>query len=133
MSLVEDGTVALTTTARSVLGDNLPLIADDVTIEHLLAHRSGIGDYLDAEAVEDMTDCLMPVSVHELATTEEYLAVLDGHATVFPADERFAYNNGGYVVLALIAERASGEPFHDLVRRRVRAGGHGRHRVPALR
>jgi CubicO group peptidase (beta-lactamase class C family) len=34
-------------------------------------------------------------------------------------DERFAYNNGGYVVLALIAERASGMPFHELVRRRV--------------
>ena len=119
MSLVEDGTVALTTTARSVLGDHLPLIADDVTIEHLLAHRSGIGDYLDEEAIEDVTDHLLPVSVHELATSEEYLAVLDGHPTAFPADERFAYNNGGYVVLALMAERASGEPFHDLVRRRV--------------
>ncbi|MEO6086844.1 MAG: serine hydrolase domain-containing protein, partial [Umezawaea sp.] len=33
--------------------------------------------------------------------------------------ERFAYNNGGYVVLALIAERASGTAFHDLVRDRV--------------
>ena len=76
----------------------------------------------------------MPVPVHELATTEEYLAVLDGHATAFPPGERFAYNNGGYVVLALIAERASGVPFHELVRRRVvRAGRHGRHGVPALR
>jgi CubicO group peptidase (beta-lactamase class C family) len=33
--------------------------------------------------------------------------------------ERFAYNNGGFVVLALIAERASGEPFHRLVAERV--------------
>ena len=61
----------------------------------------------------------MPVPVHELATTEQYLAVLDGHATAFPPGERFAYCNGGYVVLALIAERASGAPFHELVRRRV--------------
>ena len=53
--------------------------------------------------------------------------------TAFPPGERFAYNNGGYVVLALIAERASGEPFHELVRRRVcEPAGHGRHRVPAL-
>ena len=29
------------------------------------------------------------------------------------------YCNGGYVVLALIAERASGTPFHELVRERV--------------
>jgi CubicO group peptidase (beta-lactamase class C family) len=35
---------------------------------------------------------------------------------VFPAGERFAYNNGGYVVLALLVERASGVGFHDLVR-----------------
>ena len=49
MSLVESGTLDLTTTARSVLGKDLPLIADDVTVEHLLAHRSGIGDYLDED------------------------------------------------------------------------------------
>ena len=49
MSLVEDGTLALSTTARSLLGDDLPLVGDDVTVEHLLAHRSGIGDYFDEE------------------------------------------------------------------------------------
>ena len=53
--------------------------------------------------------------VHELATTEQYLAVLDGYPPKFPPGERFAYYNGGYVVLALLAERASGVPFHDLV------------------
>ena len=59
---------------------------------------------------------MLPVPVHELATTEQYLPVLDGHETVFPAGERFAYNNGGYVVLALLAERATGVEFHELVR-----------------
>jgi CubicO group peptidase (beta-lactamase class C family) len=56
--------------------------------------------------------------VHELATTEQYLAVLDGHPTKFAPGERFSYSNGGYVVLALIAERTGGVPFHELVRRR---------------
>lgn len=116
MSLVERGTLELTTTVRSVLGEDLPLIADDVTVEHLLAHRSGIGDYLNEDAVGDVTDYVMPVPVHELATTEQFLPVLDGHETVFPAGARFAYNNGGYVVLALVAERASGVAFHELVR-----------------
>ena len=115
MSLVEQGVLELDTTARSVLGSDLPLVADDVTIEHLLAHRSGIGDYLDEEALDDISDYVMPVPVHELATTEQFLAVLGGHEAVFPAGERFSYNNGGYVVLALIAERASGRSFHELV------------------
>ena len=119
VSLIEDGSLALSTTARSVLGQDLPLIRDDVTVEHLLSHRSGIGDYLDEEADHDIADYLMPVPVHELATTEQYLAVLAGHDTKFPPDERFSYSNGGYVVLALVAERTSGVPFHQLVRQRV--------------
>ena len=119
MSLIEDGSLDLTTAARSALGEDLPLIDDGVTVEHLLSHRSGIGDYLDEETVEEITDYLMPVPVHELATTEQYLAVLGGHDTAFSPGERFVYCNGGYVVLALIAERTSGVPFHDLVRERV--------------
>jgi CubicO group peptidase (beta-lactamase class C family) len=102
-----------------VLGGDLPLIGDDVTIEHLLAHRSGIGDYLDEAESGDIADYVMPVPVHELATTEDYLRVLDGHETKFPAGEQFAYNNGGFVVLALIAERRAGIPFADLVDQRV--------------
>lgn len=116
MGLVERGTLELATTARSLLGNDLPLIADDVTVEHLLAHRSGIGDYLDEDAVDDVRDYVMPVSVHELATTEQFLSVLDGYETRFPTGERFEYNNAGYVVLALLAERASGVDFHELVR-----------------
>jgi CubicO group peptidase (beta-lactamase class C family) len=116
MSLVERGTLALGTTARSLLSDDLPLVADDVTVEHLLAHRSGIGDYLDEDAVGDVSDYVLQVPVHQLATTEDYLPVLAGHRTVSPAGERFVYNNGGYVLLALLAERAAGADYHDLVR-----------------
>jgi CubicO group peptidase (beta-lactamase class C family) len=116
VALVERGALAFDATARSLLGDDLPLIAEDVTVEHLLAHRSGIGDYLDEDEVSHITDYVLPVPVHELTTTEHYLPVLDGHPTVSPAGERFAYNNAGYVVLALLAERASGIGFPYLVR-----------------
>lgn len=116
MSLIERGTLELSTTARSLLGDDLPLVAHDVTIGHLLAHRSGIGDYLNEDGVGDLGDFRMPVPVHELTNTEQYLAVLDGHGTAFPAGERFAYNDAGYVLLALLAERASGAAFPELVR-----------------
>ncbi len=68
----------------------------------------------------------MPVSVHTLDTTEQFLRVVDGYPTKSPPDERFSYCNGGYIVLALIAERSSGIPYHQLVRQRVcdRAGMH---------
>jgi CubicO group peptidase (beta-lactamase class C family) len=124
VSLFEGGALELSTTARSLLGDDLPLIDDRVTVEHLLSHRSGIGDYLDEDADLDLDDYLLAVPAQELATTEQFLAVLDGYRTKFPPGERFSYCNGGYVVLALVAERASGVPFHDLVAQRVceRAG-----------
>jgi CubicO group peptidase (beta-lactamase class C family) len=57
--------------------------------------------------------------MHELESTEQYLVVLDGHPTAFPPGERFAYCNGGFVILALIAERTSKTPVHELVRQRV--------------
>jgi CubicO group peptidase (beta-lactamase class C family) len=119
VSLIEAGALELGTTARSVLGRDLPLIDDRVTVGHLLAHRSGIGDYLDENVGYELSDYMMTVPVHELDTTESFLAVLDGFPTAFAPDERFAYCNGGFVVLALIAERTSGVPFHDLVQQRV--------------
>jgi CubicO group peptidase (beta-lactamase class C family) len=119
MSLIEAGQLSLDTTARSILGDDLPLIDDRVTVEHLLAHRSGIGDYIDEDVVDNTNDYVMTVPVQELATTEQFLRVLDGHPMKSAPGERFVYCNGGYVVLALLAERASGVPYHDLVEERV--------------
>lgn len=119
VALVEEGVLAFGTPARTLLGDDLPEIDDRVTVEHLLGHRSGIGDYIDEDTGLDVADYLMPVPVHELATTEGYLPVLAGHAQKFPPGDRFAYCNSGYVVLALLAERSAGEPFHDLVEKLV--------------
>ncbi|MEO7754165.1 MAG: serine hydrolase domain-containing protein [Terracoccus sp.] len=116
MGLVERGTFEPATPARALLGEDLPLISDEVTIEQLLAHRSGIGDYLDEDAADETGYWMMPVSVHELARTEQFLQVLGGHESVFPAGERFKYNNSGYVVLALLAERATGISYQELVR-----------------
>jgi CubicO group peptidase (beta-lactamase class C family) len=130
--LIEEGQLGPATTARSVLAEDLPLIGDDVTVEQLLAHRSGIGDYLDEETDHKVTDHVLPVPVHELATTERYLRVLGGHPGKFAPDERFSYSNSGYVVLALLAERASGTPFPELVRQRV-CGPAGMHDTGFLR
>ena len=119
VSLITDNELSMSTTARSVLGTDLPLIGGDVTIEHLLAHRSGIGDYLDEEGRLRHHRLCAHRQAQDLAATEQYLAVLDGHPAKFAAGERFCYCNGGYVILALIAERVSGTAFHQLVRERV--------------
>lgn len=119
VGLIEAGRLNLGTRVRALLGTDLPLIADDVTVELLLGHRSGIGDYVDEDVASDVTDYALPVPVHELTTTEAYLRVLGSHPAKFAAGTQFSYCNGGYVVLALVAERVAGVSFYDLVADRV--------------
>ena len=78
MRLVESGLLDLHTTARSILDADLPLVDDAVTVEHLLTHRSGIGDFLDEEQGE-VEDYVLTVPLHTLDTVEAWLPVLDGH------------------------------------------------------
>jgi CubicO group peptidase (beta-lactamase class C family) len=111
VGLVAEGRLKLDTTAREALGDDLPLIDDRVTVEHLLTHTSGIGDYCDEEADPEPTPLL--------ATSADYLAALGGYPQKSPPGREFRYHNGAFAVLGLIAERVAGIPFADLVRTRV--------------
>jgi CubicO group peptidase (beta-lactamase class C family) len=111
VGLVAEGRLKLETTAREVLGDDLPLIDDRVTVEHLLTHTSGIGDYCD--------DDDPPETPPGLVTSADYLAALDGFPQKSPPGTEFHYHNGAFAVLGLIAERIAGIPFADLVRTRV--------------
>jgi CubicO group peptidase (beta-lactamase class C family) len=119
LSLAADGTLPLTTPVRELLGSDLPLVHDRVTVEHLLSHRSGIGDYLDESAGHQIDDYVMTVPVHQLADSSDYLKVLDEHPQRFAPGERFAYNNAGFVLLAILAERAAGTAFVGLVQQLV--------------
>ncbi|PZF86238.1 serine hydrolase domain-containing protein [Jiangella anatolica] len=124
LRLAEQGLLELGDPVRPVLGADLPLIDDAVTFEHLLTHTSGIGDYLDEEADWEASDYVLPVPVHTLAETEAFVPVIDGYPQAFPPGERFAYCNGGYVVLALLAERVGGRGFQEQVEQDIcdRAG-----------
>lgn len=116
--LIEDGSLTLDTLARDLLGDDLPLIDDGVTVRHLLTHTSGIGDYLDEEEW-DAADYVLSRPAQEYVTASAFLPDLEGHPQAFPPGERFSYCNGAFVVLTLMAERASGRGYHDLMDERV--------------
>lgn len=119
MALVDAGELNLSTPVRSLLGADLPLIDDRVTVLDLLTHRSGIGDYVDEEAIDSTDDHILSVPVHLLDRTAAYLSVLDGHPQREAPGGRFVYNNSGFVVLALLIERAARVPFEQAVHRLV--------------
>ena len=118
-SLIESGELAAHTTLRSLLPDALPLVDPSVTIEQLLAHTSGIGDYLDEAELGDIDDYVMTVPVHRLVGPMDYLPMLDGHPQKAVPGSTFAYNNSGYVLLAIAIELATGRGYHEVVQERV--------------
>ena len=104
-----------------------------VTIEHLLGHTSGVGDYLDEDELGDIDDYVMGRPVHEIATPADFLPLLDGHPQRTPPGSAFAYNNGGYVMLSVAVEVATGRSYFDLVQERVLdPAGMARNGVPSV-
>jgi len=121
MSLVAEGRLALDATAESVLEGAGDLVDPAVTVRHLLAHTSGMGDYLDEDAIADIEDHVLEVPVHRLASPADFLPLLRGRSAKFQPGTRFAYCNSGYVLLALVIEAVSGRSYYDVVKERVTA------------
>lgn len=119
LSMVESGELSLDTNVRDVVGTHLPNIDPAVTLDHLLSHRSGIGDYLDEEALGDVDDHVLgDRSVHLFVEPSDYLHLLRVPPQRHPPGERFRYNNSGFMVLALVIELAAGG-FRQAVEQRV--------------
>jgi CubicO group peptidase (beta-lactamase class C family) len=132
LSAVADGCIDLDTPIRESLVDELPLIDDRVTVRLLLHHRSGIGDYFDETADPDKLDYAMRVPVHTLDGEAGYMAAIDGYPQKFAPGTDFAYCNSGYVLLAVLLERATGVPYSQVIAERV-TGPAGMTRTEFLR
>ena len=132
MSLVQDGVLRLDDELHGSFGPAGDIVEPGVTLRHLLAHTSGIGDYLDEEQVEDNEDYVLDIPVHRLTGPAEFLPLLRSRSPKFPPGARFEYCNSGYVLLALIVEWAAGSSFYDAVQQRVLRPA-GMHRTAFLR
>jgi CubicO group peptidase (beta-lactamase class C family) len=86
---------------------------DSITIEHLLTHSSGIKDYLEVKAVQQLTDDAPPVSIDTLIGYFK-----DEPLTMRPG-EKFSYSNSNYILLAYIIEKTTGEKFEHAVRQYI--------------
>ncbi len=119
MRLIGADTFELHQPVRELLGPDLPLIDDAVTPLHLLSHTSGIGDYVDEDVIEDREVWPGTLPPSAMTSTAAYLADLGGRAQKFAPGTAFSYCNSGYVVLALLCERATGTAWPDLLAREV--------------
>jgi CubicO group peptidase (beta-lactamase class C family) len=83
--------------------------ADQITIEQLLSHQSGLGGYGFDHGLTDVE------SIVEFASSEP---------VAFEPGSEMGYSNTGYAVLGVIIERVSGMDYYDYIRENVfgRAG-----------
>lgn len=77
-----------------------------ITIKHLLQHTSGLRDFHDLMALAGWRG-------DDYRTNEDVLRLLQKQADLnFEPGEQFMYSNTGYVVLAEIIEKVTGEDFN---------------------
>lgn len=110
MMLKEEGKLAY----DDVLEKYVPgLPYPGITIRHLLTHTSGLPDY---QAIMDEH-----WDKSKVAGNDDIITYLKKYAppAVFTPGDRYEYSNTGYVLLASIAEAASGQDFMVLCRERI--------------
>jgi len=82
-----------------------------VTVSELLDMSSGIGDFF-GPAYE-----ATPMS--RLRTLSDYVPLFAAKPLAFAPGTKHAYSNGGFIVLGLMIERASGQDYYAYVQRRI--------------
>lgn len=107
LQLVEQGALSRSTTVADLLPDLGIGSADRITVDHLLSHRSGLGDYWNERCQQRRST---------LRTTDAYLALVEGEQPAFEPGTATAYGNSGFVLLGGMIERVTGRSYYDVVR-----------------
>jgi len=118
MLLVHDGRLRYED-ALTVALPGFPAYGSGVTIRHLLTHTSGLPDY--EQLMENAEKAKGPMwSPERQIRDDEVLALLQKETRgLFAPGASWAYSNSGYVLLGLVAARAAGKPFGDVLRERI--------------
>jgi CubicO group peptidase (beta-lactamase class C family) len=85
--------------------------AEKVTVRHLLEMTSGIGDFFGIKYADTPKD--------RIRTLNNYLQLFAAEPLLFQPGANRQYSNGGYIVLGLIIEKASGKNYVDYVRENI--------------
>ena len=88
---------------------------DGITVRHLLTHTSGIRDYPG----DDRVHPLLVVDRKAELDSDAILAIFVRDPLNFAPGTQWAYSNTGYVVLSMVLEKVTGQPFPALMRELV--------------
>ena len=114
LRLVDAGLLHLDQPIATYLPEYRADIGRRVTLHQLLTHQSGIPNYTSLPYV--WSD-----SLTQRYTTEDLIRRFGSLDLEFEPGAHYRYSNTGYLLLAAIAERVTGEPFEVLLSQRVLA------------
>jgi CubicO group peptidase (beta-lactamase class C family) len=86
-------------------------VREKVTVQQLLDMRSGIGDFFGTR--------YQSTPKSQVRSLQDYLPLFASDPLLFEPGQGQQYSNGGYVVLGLIIEQASGMSYYDYVQKRI--------------
>jgi D-alanyl-D-alanine carboxypeptidase len=109
MQLKEEGKLRLDDKLAKFLPD-IPN-ADQITVEMLLRHRSGLHNYTSEP--DFMTEVVNPIS------KSQFLEKFKNLAVDFTPDSTFQYSNTNYILLGAIIEEVSGDTYANQLQTRI--------------
>ena len=115
MKLVEDGKLTLETPISTCFPDFMPDYSKDITIQHLLNNSSGMEANIGR--TDDNGNGLMPEKT--LITLDELLEKFKSSKLKFKPGTGYDYNNFGYLLLANVIEKVSGQPYADFMQQAI--------------
>jgi len=107
--LVAQGKLALSDHLSKYLPD-FPH-ADEITIDMLCSHRSGVGDIFN--------DAFQSMDRSKLRHNHDYLQLIRDQPLWFEPGKDQRYSNGGYVLLGEVIAKASGMDYYDYLAKNV--------------
>lgn len=111
LQLVEEGRLDLDDPVRRHLPE-LTTISRHITVEQLMNHTSGLADVFN-----DTTRTGIETDPSHAWTPEEVLATL--HEPWYQPGEGWAYSNANYLLLSLLIEKLTREPYGDVIAERL--------------
>jgi CubicO group peptidase (beta-lactamase class C family) len=116
MLLVRDGKLHYDEHLTDIFPE-FPAYGKSITVRNLLNHTSGLPDYEDIlmKQYPNTPEDQIP-QIHDAGVLKLLEQQTSGR---FPAGSQWEYSNSGYVVLAMIVEKVSGEGFGEFLHQRI--------------
>jgi len=99
---------------RKAVGEYIDLKNDvfrSVTIEQLLTHTSGLGDYFQQAYNSPYTRSYIDL--------DDYMDIVESATLDFMSGEKWAYSNIGYLVLGMLIEKITGQSYYSYIEQNI--------------